>query len=290
MKKIFIFAATVVAFVSCKPAISPLENTVNEPMKIHLSMGLETKVTDTAFENGDKVGVYVVHEFGDLLTSGNHYDNIEHTFNGSWVGAETMYWMDKTSPADFYCYYPYSDVTDVNAHAFTVAADQSNIQSLKDSDFAWGKADDVAPSTKMVDIMTNHVMSSIKVYVEPGDGFTVENFTTMDIKVNLRNVKNSVLINLADGSVTAQGSTVQMTPYKDNGYYRAIVVPQTVADGSELIVATVNGTEYILKKGVTFESGKRYKFTVRVNKTGSGMNVGIGGWEEDGEEYGGSAE
>ena len=290
MKKTIAFAAVAVILASCQTSLTPTERPVDEPMEIHLSMGLTTKVTDTAFEDGDKVGIYVVHQTDVLQTTGNHYDNIEHTFNGGWTGAETMYWMDKSTPADFYCYYPYASVTDVNAHAFTVAADQSDIQSLKDSDFAWGKAEKIAPTTQVVDLMTNHIMSSIKVYLQVGDGFTADSFAETDIKVNLRNVKNNALVNLADGSVTAQGSEVQMTPYKDNGYYRAVVVPQTVADGAELVVVTVNGTEYALKKGFTFVSGKRHKFTVTVNKTGNGVNVGIGSWEEDDEDNGGSAE
>lgn len=69
-----------------------------------------------------------------------------------------------------------------------------------------------------------------------------------------------------------------------------MVVPQTVPDGSELIVVTVNGTEYAFKKGFTFDSGRQHKFTVTVNKTGSGVNVGVGGWDEDGNDNGGDAE
>ena len=53
---------------------------------------------------------------------------------------------------------------------------------------------------------------------------------------------------------------------------------------------TVNGTEYAFKRGFTFEPGRQHKFTVTVNKTGSGVNVGVGGWEEDDWDNGGDAE
>ena len=290
MKKIFAFTTVAVLMSSCQSIIDPTNNTNNEFMEINLSMNLTTKVTDVAFEESDEVGIYVVHQPKEILTTGNHYDNVKHTFNDGWIASEKMYWMDKSTHADFYCYYPYSEITDINAHTFTIAADQSDIQDLKSSDFVWGKVENVAPSTKVVEILTNHLMSSLKIYLKPGDGFTKASFADMDIMVNLRNVKNNASIDLADGTVTANGSTVQMTPFKDNGYYRAVVVPQKVEDGSELIVVTVNGTEYILKKGFTFIPGKRHKFTVTVNKTGSGVNVGIGGWEEDDDDNGGSAE
>lgn len=291
MKRIFAFAAASLALAACQSTLDPVE----ERMAINFSIGVTTKVTDNAFDNGDKAGIYVVHwsnepyQENEILTSGNYYDNVEYTYQDGWQG-ETMYWYDKHTPADFYCYYPYAEISDINSHDFCVADDQSNLQNLKNSDFVWGKAREVAPGTRNVEINTNHIMSSIKIFIEAGDGFTAETFANMDISVNLRNVRNNAAINLADGSVTAFGDPVQMTPYMDDGFYRAIVVPQEVADGSELIVVTVNGTEYALKKGFTFVSGKRHKFTVTVNKTGSGVNVGIGGWEEDEEDNGGSAE
>lgn len=289
MKKVFTLALYVFTLVSCQMA--QIESETLEKMEVSLALGVTTKVSDNAFESGDQVGIYMVNQPGVLVSSGNHYDNIQHTFDGSgWTPSEKMFWLDKTTEAVFYGYYPYSAVTNVNAHSFTVAADQSQLSSLKSSDFVWGKSQSQAPSKNPVNIQTNHIMSSIKIFVEPGDGFRAETFASLDIKVNLRNVKNGAEVNLEDGSVTAVGSDVEMTPYKDNGYYRAIIVPQTVADESELVVVTVDGTEYALKKGFTFASGTRHKFTVKVNKTGSGVNIGVGGWEEDEEDNGGNAE
>jgi hypothetical protein len=57
-----------------------------------------------------------------------------------------------------------------------------------------------------------------------------------------------------------------------------------------MIVVNVNGSEYKLKKNFEFQSGRRHRFTVRVNKTGNGVNVGIGGWDEDEGDNGGTAE
>ena len=37
-------------------------------------------------------------------------------------------------------------------------------------------------------------------------------------------------------------------------------------------------------------SGEQHKFTVVVNKTSSGINVGISDWKSDGTDNGGSAE
>ena len=66
-------------------------------------------------------------------------------------------------------------------------------------------------------------------------------------------------------------------------------MPQSVAEVG-LIVVLINKKEYTLKKAFTFETNKRYKFTVVVDKTNEGINVGIGSWEEDDVDHGGVAE
>jgi hypothetical protein len=133
-------------------------------------------------------------------------------------------------------------------------------------------------------------MSTAVIYLRPGDGFTAEAFQSAEISVRLRNVMCDSYVNLSSGKVTATNDRKEMIPYNEGDRYRAVVVPQTVSEGSELIVVTVNGTEYAFKKGFTFESGKQHKFTINVNKTGSGVNVGVGGWDEDDWDNGGDAE
>ena len=295
MKKIVFFAAALAALVSChKNDIETPITPVDENLKINLSMDLATKVTDTAFESGDEVGIYVVNYVdgvaGSLAALGNHYDNVKHTYSTSWTPAEEMYWLDKTTKADFYCYYPYGNPSSVTAYPFAVNADQSTLANYKASDFVWGMASGVSPTSNLVQIATNHVMSNMAIYLEAGDGFTDETFAAANVSVAVRNVKTNATVNLTDGTVTATGSTTEVTPYNEGVYYRAVIVPQTVASGSALIVVTVDGTEYTLKKGFTFAGGKQHKFTVTVNKTGNGINIGIGGWETDDEDNGGSAE
>ena len=295
MKKTLFFAAALAALVSCQKNDTETPITpVDENLKINLSMDIATKVTDTAFESGDEVGIYVVNYVdgvaGTLAASGNHYDNVKHTYSTSWTPAEEMYWLDKTTKADFYCYYPYGNPSSVTAYPFAVNANQSTLANYKASDFVWGIASGVSPTSNLVQIATKHVMSNMTIYLEAGDGFTDDTFAAANVSVAVHNVKTNASVNLTDGTVTATGSVTEMIPYNEGTYYRAVIVPQTVANDSALIVVTVDGTEYTLKKGFTFVGGKQHKFTVTVNKTGNGINIGIGGWETDGEDNGGSAE
>ena len=278
--------------VSCAQEEEPV--TPEERVPIKLTLDLNTKVTDTYFESGDAVGIYVVgyngSNPGSLAASGNLYDNVKYSYTTSWTGEQVLYWPDKTTPADFYAYYPYGTPGSVTAYPFAVSSDQSSASAYKASDFVWGTAQGIAPTSSVVNIPTGHIMSNAVLFIKPGDGFTAESLASATVSVEIRNVMTNAYINLSSGTVTPTGSASGVTPYNEGTRYRAVIVPQTVAAGSDLITVTVNGTAYTLKKGFTFVSGKQHTFTVIVNKTGSGINIGIGDWENDGTDNGGDAE
>lgn len=300
MRKIlFIVAAMAVMLGSCKkqepeqkpePTPPPVEE-VRIP--INLSTDIGTKATDSGYENGDKVGIYTVNyvngSAGTLAGSGNHLDNVKYTFNGSaWNPDSPVYWKDDTTPADFYCYYPYvQTVSDISALPFTVKADQSSLEDYKASELLWGKTEGAKPSADPVKITTKHAMSNILIYVKPGQGYTEESLAAEEISVTITGVKTSAKMDLATGKVTADGSAGNMVPYKENGYWRALVVPQDIV-GTELIKVTVGDREYSLVQTISFQSNKQHKCTVTVNRIGEGVNIGIGGWETDDTDFGGT--
>lgn len=288
MKKSILFVATLcAALVSC----SQNTDTISDETKtqINLSVNCVTRANDSTFEAGDKVGVFVVNQPNVLGITGNHADNICFTYSTSWTPAEPIYWKDKTTKADFYCYYPYAAAANTAAHAFVTKADQSSLANYKASEFLWGKTTGVAPTEEAVNITTNHTFSNALVILKPGDGFTEESLAAATKSVKICGVKTGATINLATGVATANGNATEVTPYLDGVQYRTLIVPQTTAEGA-LIVVTVDGVDYTLSRSMTFKANKQHKFTVTLNKVSNGVNVGIGGWETDEENYGGSAE
>lgn len=263
------------------------------PISLTCAVSVVTRASDTGFDKNDKIGLYVVNYEGDtpgtLLPSGNHADNVCFTYDGTWTPASTIYWKDDTTPADFYCYYPYGTPADLTAHAFSVKADQSTLTSYKASEFLYGKAVKVQPTVNAVNIMTKHLFSCAVIKVVAGNGFTEESLAAANVSVKLNGCKTAASINLKDGIVTATGETGSILPLKEEKQYRALIVPQTVK-ADNFITVTVDGREYNLSKEFTFEGGKRHQFPVTVIKTNNGINVGISNWEDGGEDNGGTAE
>ncbi len=289
MKKFFTLLAAVAAVVSCSKSVDEIPVTPEtDLLPINISTTL-TRATDAGYESGDKVGIFVVNEPNALAASGNHVDNMGFTYSGEWTPDTPIYWLDKSTKADFYCYYPYVEGASTTALAFSTNANQSQLADYKASEFLWGKTSGIAPTKEAVSITTNHTFSNMVIVLKPGDGFTEESLAAATKSVKICGVKTGASIDLSTGVATATGNTTEVIPYLEGEQYRALIVPQTTAEGA-LVVVSVNGTDYTLSRSMTFKPNKQHKFTVTLNKVSNGVNVGIGGWESDEEDYGGDAE
>lgn len=264
-----------------------------------------TRVNDNGFAHGDVIGVYIVDYEGSnpgtLQNSGNRGDNVRHTYdeaNNKWSSAYDLYWKDKKTAIDVYGYYPWGQPTEVTAYELEVQKDQSTeaadgeLGGYEASDFLWGKATNVAPTEQVIRLPMKHRMSSAKVVLAEGSGFTEGAWASLSKQVLVKNVKRNALINLQNGEVTATGdvSAGGTIPYKKGEEFRAIVVPQQVAAGTPLFVITVDGINYTFKKEEAFSytSGKMHTFTIRVDyKAATGdytftlAGESITAWEND---------
>ena len=259
-----------------------------EKIPIRLSAAV-TKVTDLSFENADEVGLYVVNRDGSSLSaSGNHLTNVPFTFDGSaWTAPQASYWKDQSTHADFYVYYPYvSSVTDISAIPFSISSDQSTQDKYKTCDVLWGTSKDIAPSGDPVPVKMYHSLSNILVYLVPGRGYTEETLSQQEVSLLVGGTVLEGNLNLSDGTVTAKGTPSDITPFKEDDHYRAMIVPQTIEDVT-LISIRVGDDSYSLTRSGTFEGGKQYKCTLTINKVAEGISIGIGDWEEGDEDFGG---
>lgn len=284
---------TLAVLASCKkteeptPTPEPKPEPELVPIQIATTM---TRATDYAFETGDNVGLFVVNEPNSLQLNGNHVDNSKFTFDGAkWNAGKEIYWQDATTKADFYCYYPYtSSVSSITAFPFQVCQDQSSESGYKASDLMWGKVQGIAPTPDPVMVTVNHSMSCLIVNLKAGTGWNEDDIK--EAEVTLCGLRTSALVNLADGTVIADGGTAEMKPLPIGaGIFKALVVPQKVSD-SELVRVKVGTNSYSLKTSIDLKSGRQHTCTVVINRTGEGINIGIGPWETDDIDYGGSVE
>lgn len=303
MKPYFIIGLLSIVLFSCSSSDSVIETepppTPTEKLPINISSSVSSSAIDLAFEVGDSIGLYVVNHNADgsvaaLQVSGNYVDNMQYTYNTAWTPVTQTYWIDNSTLADFYLYYPYtSSITSIDAMPYSVKANQSQLSDYKSSVLIIGKTIGVAPKLSPVRIGAKHVMSQITINLVVGNGFTNATLAAAKISVKVNRLKTKATANLATGAVTAIGDDTDIIPFKvANNSYKAIVVPQAVGEGN-LITVNVDGRNFNLPKTSNFtgfEAGKKHNFNVTLSKTSNGVNVNISKWEDDGNDYGGTAE
>ena len=226
-----------------------------------------------------------------LKPTGNHVDNMAFTYSGTWTPATPIYWLDDKTHADFYLYYPYrADMANVESMAVSLKADQSTEEAYKASDFLVGSATDVAPTEQAVSIASRHLMSQMLITLVPGNGFTDETLAAANVSVRINAAMTNATVNLASATVSPTGATSAITPLKTGEFsYKALIVPQEINAGN-LITVTVDGRDFNLPRTISLESGHLYRCTVTLSKTSNGINVSIDRWQDDGVDYGGTAE
>ena len=284
MKKILVFASMVLALAACQKSGDKKEISHSD-IPIRLSVGFDTKATDTTFEEGDQIGVFVSYS-ASLEATGAYVANKKFTYSsGFWSSEQDIYWKDKVTNANFYVYSPYTGVSSAAALNFAVKTDQSSLTNYKTSDFLWGKKVSVSPTEDVVALSTRHLMSNLIVSLSPGEGFTEDEFAAATKSVSLGNIKTASDINLGTGEVTVKGDASSVTPYNNGEYWRTVVIPQTVTDQTALVSVVVNGVSYSLARNFTFRSGIQHKMNVAVNKLTNGLTVSIEDWTQDDQEY-----
>lgn len=271
--------------------------TTKEKLPSCINTSVATRATDEAFEVGDQIGLFVANREADgtansLKTLGNHIDNMQFTYDGIWKAASSIYWKDETTHADFYLYYPYQKyINNVTAVPIQVKADQSDLADYKSSDMLIGKTLNAAPTDQAVEIEAKHMMSQAIITLKAGKGFTDTSLASSLVNVRINGLKSTALVNLSTGEVTATGNDTDIIPLKEDCIYKAIIVPQDVKEGN-FITINVDGSNYYLARNSkfhAFEKGEKHNFTVTLSKTSSGINVNISQWEDDGIDYGGTA-
>ena len=289
---------------SFKPADDEL---VRKPIAISGSINQEyaTRANDEGFCNGDVVGIYVVdydgQTPGELRNEGNRADNVRFTFNEgtyTWVPAYEIYWKDKSTHVDIYGYYPWGGPEDVENYIFEVKKDQrkeaanGQMGGYEASDFLWGKAADNSPTANVIRLGFNHKMASARITLVEGSGFNEGEWAAAQKQVIVLNTARKSTINLKTGVVTASDeiASTGTIPYKSGDDYRAIIVPQTVPAGTNLLSVTIDGESYFLKKSEAFvyNPSKQHNFTITVNKRAASGGIefvltseSITVWEND---------
>lgn len=257
-------------------------DSVPAPMSIQfIHPSAVTRATETAFESGDKIGLYVVETPAPLQVSGNYVNNLQATFNGSqWTGDSGLRWPSTESVCDIYAYYPYMEVSTITAAPFSVLEDQSD--GFGACDFLWGKAASAAYTTNAIPVQFNHKLSKITLKLVKSESYVGD--LPSEAVFYVHSTVPDATVDLTTGSVTKDpyGTARTITCHKvDEETYEAVVIPQRLSSRTPLFEMVANGVSYLVEGSFNFKPGINYTFNVTLNSSTESIRIEIGGEIED---------
>ena len=281
MKKIFnlAVAATTLLSVACSKSDDGGMN--NTPIAVQINPTIadpalfpkaSTRVTDTDFEVGDKIGVTISMEWD----KSQFLSNKEFSFDGTnFTAPSTLWYEDENLASTLFAYYPYQAGT-AQPTEFSVKEDQ-NGDNYKASDLVIGTKSGVKPEAA-VNLAFKHKMTRIIIRVTNGCGSDIT-------EIRIRGAIGTGTIDAATGEFTAKTDAatvdVKACEQKKNELYYALLVPQK---GVRLItsVTTADGKTRPYTLGTTdLTSGTNRELKMNIQQANVQVKLGgpIDGWE-----------
>ena len=248
-------------------------------IKFTSSLGtFQVKATDTAFEDGDQVGVFAIGT--------TQFLNRKLISDGAALVSETpLYWSDRQGENEyntFIAYYPYQEGVEdgeENTIFFTVQPDQSTHKGQTASDLMIANTQ-AAPSGGPVHFNFVHKLSKLVLFID----------NELDSEIA------DVYLGNIYGRVKAGVDAYAIEPYGDRGTIKAgkvsvngreawslIVVPQNAYP--KLMITTVDGKQYTydVEEEVSFKSARRHyaHVTITGESISTDFTAEITDWVDD---------
>lgn len=287
MKKIFsILAVATLLMVGC-------ENSDNIPvveegvMQIEVLHPSATRATETAFESGDVIGLYVT-EYSEevaspLQISGNWANNVATTYNGTdWNPAKKIFWSE--NKMDVYGYYPYMTPSSIDEHLWSVQLDQSTpetanaLSGYEASDFLWAKAKGVSQVEESVQLEFKHRCSKLVIKLVKGADYS--GVLPTESELYIHSTVPTATIDFTTGAITkylyGEMETIKAKRV-DDGTFEAIIIPQRLETRRPFLEFIANGVSYLYEGTFIFKAGKQHTLELTIDTNPDQIQVEIGG-------------
>ena len=266
--KLFGWAFVAMCFVACSS--NETEEILNQEREIKLTSSITplTRVTDqnlqsTQIVSGQQIGVTIINaksEHKNVGWAANSSGNLTNT-------GSTIYYGD--GQATIYAYHPYNSSwsgTD-KAETFSVSTDQSSNSGYLNSDLLWATKT-ASKSNNPVALTFAHKLVKINMTLTSDDINDLSNATIYVCGTNIATKFNPFTGSLSAATTTNISDIKAGVTTNSTKVASAIIIPQTVANGTQLIKVVLNNKEYYytLDKNQEFKAGSLYNYTITIKQ------------------------
>lgn len=246
----------------------------------------------TQLSTAVKVGVYGIVNDAAIANGDNNQYSVEA--NGDLNATTDMVWPTEGS-VNIYAYAPYQSGWGYNAdNTFAVATNQTTEAGYLASDLVHGlpASNPVSQTANAVTLGFTHKLAKLNITIQQASD---SNIDLTNGSVTIVNTKVATTFNPSTGAVgEATGEAQDIHVISALGTDRtacAIMVPQQVEAGTQLVKIIADGKQLIAKLGTTttFVGGKSYNFTVKIGNVTDPVtevtlllgSTGIVNWDDE---------
>lgn len=227
------------------------------PITFSIKMEKETtRVTNTTFEKGDKMGLFATTASGSI--KGKRYiDNLtlEYTEGSTLTPKKAVFYPEGDVALDFISYYPYQpDGVPAGSSLIPVSVqiDQSSDKNRSQSDFLIAKTGGITNKSKAVTLEFQHKLSKLTITLTPDASNTADNLLKANPRIIATGLKTSANYNLEDGTFSNLEGTKDIVASGDwktdkDGKLvgkEIIIIPQAIDGDGQSFIMEWNGRIY----------------------------------------------
>lgn len=252
-----------------------------------------TRATDTAFEKGDKIGLYAM--LSSVPISETRYiDNLrlECGESNTLIPEKTVFYPVGETTLDFFSYYPYQEEGIPAAKAnipIAIQKDQSTPKGHTQSDFLVATISSVASSEQTVELNFKHKLSKLKIVLTPKEGENAASMlndnlrivaTSFQTKANYKTLTNTFADWEEEGDLLPYGEwTIKENTLIGKEF---IVIPQTIDSQKQSFIIEWNGKIYTCPMPeLTLTSGTQYEVNISMMQVADHLLTGVIGKIDD---------
>lgn len=254
---------------------------------LQVTSGIQTRAYDNQWEANDRIGIYAFTE--GTTTVADSYANIPYITQTS--GADgtfapdgmTIYLPTNGDARDIVAYYPYKQLS---GDAYEVdVTDQSSQKDIDLMAAGTQTADRTAPT---VEFSFEHKLSKIEITLQPGNGMTAADLEGLTVALTGQQTAGTFDVTKPASAVTVTTGTatpITLLTNTEGTFAEGIVLPSVDYNGMSLEITLADGESVFTwplssaTESEKFEAGKKYSYTIKVNKTEINVTATITDWQ-----------
>lgn len=215
----------------------------------------DTRVTNTAFEKGDKVGLYAMLP-STPITEKRYIDNLqlECGEKNAFIPEKTVFYPAGDATLNFISYYPYQSTgikTGQSTIPVSVQTDQSSAKALSISDFMIASEKNVESSEDAVVLHYKHKLTKIKITITAGTGEDITKIYKANPQIIAVGFKTKAEYNTDTDKFINLTEEADIIPYGEWNIVKGtltgkefIIIPQDADANAQSFIMEWNGKVY----------------------------------------------